>query len=326
MAAVMLANSSYAVTATDGPVVISKEITNMGVSPNDKYMFVEEVLKAAGINATLPAISRHATFESAQGKIAFTENEDGVLEGILSPEPMIFWLDTADSERNTPYFYISKDIVGAEDMIPAMRNFLYYPVDSSFIWDKSSGLQSKNPKFFLEGTSNINLKAVFRPAALIAEDKLMTFKDGKEVIVAESPNTAKGYVKGLDRFQFSITLADEDVQGEYVIKPKAANVYLYSLNGRLGYIAWKNRALVVTLGEGDATVNNVLESKPEVVVVPVDGGVNVQNAAGAKVVITNILGQTIVTQVATSDNMTVITPAGIMVVAVNGKVTKVIVK
>ena len=44
-----------------------------------------------------------------------------------------------------------------------------------------------------------------------------------------------------------------------------------------------------------------------------------QGAAGKKVVITNILGQTVANTVVTSDNATIAAPAGVVVVAIEGE-------
>lgn len=57
----------------------------------------------------------------------------------------------------------------------------------------------------------------------------------------------------------------------------------------------------------------------EVNVTAAAGAVIVKNAAGKKVAISNILGQTIATVVLTSDNETIAVPAGIVVVAVEGE-------
>lgn len=45
-----------------------------------------------------------------------------------------------------------------------------------------------------------------------------------------------------------------------VIRPiSAPNYYLYNLNGKLGFTNQVEKALVVTLGEGDATANEDVE-------------------------------------------------------------------
>ena len=56
------------------------------------------------------------------------------------------------------------------------------------------------------------------------------------------------------------------------------------------------------------------------------GVVTVQGAAGKVITVANVLGQTLANQVAASDNVTIAVPAGIVVVAVDGDATKVVVK
>jgi len=58
-----------------------------------------------------------------------------------------------------------------------------------------------------------------------------------------------------------------------------------------------------------------------------EGNVQILNAAGKRVVISNILGQTVANTVVSSDNATIAAPAGVVVVAVEGaKAVKAIVK
>ena len=49
------------------------------------------------------------------------------------------------------------------------------------------------------------------------------------------------------------------------------------------------------------------------------GTVTIQNAAGKKVAITNILGQVIATSVISSDNATISVPAGVAIISVDGE-------
>ena len=84
--------------------------------------------------------------------------------------------------------------------------------------------------------------------------------------------------------------------------------------------------MVVTVGEGIATANEAIEAEAGVQVIGGQGVVTVQGAAGKVVTVANILGQTIANQVAASDNVTIAVPAGIVVVAVDGEATKVVVK
>ena len=287
------------------------------------YSHISVIVYTNEDKTSLEAVSRHATLKNKLGSVSLQENENGILEGILAAEGLTFWLDTADSETTAPAFYISKGIAAAEDEAPAtkadeapaMRNFLFYAADSLYIFNEGSAMATTNEAYRLENTSD--LKAIFRPAALIAEDTLATVVDGKEVTLK------KGAVKP---FQFGIVLADEDVEGEYVIYSKAnPSQYLYSHNGKLGFGSDK-KAMVFTIGEGDATANEAIAAESGVQVIGGQGVVTVQGAAGKVVTVANILGQTIANQVAASDNVTIAVPAGIVVVAVEGEATKVVVK
>ena len=57
----------------------------------------------------------------------------------------------------------------------------------------------------------------------------------------------------------------------------------------------------------------------EVTVIAQQGAVRIANAAGKKVVVTNILGQTVANTVITSSDATIAAPQGVVVVAVEGE-------
>ena len=278
---------------------------------------------------TLKAVSRHATFEAVNvaGGVTMQENKNGILEGIIGADALTFWLDTADSEKATPSFYISKGIAKAETKAynDEVRNFLFTPTDSAKIYNEGSATAAVDKKYILEGTES-NLKAIFRPAALIAEDTMTTVVDGKELtVVTKDADADKAQVNGLKSFQYGIRLADKDVADEYIIQSKLNGQYLYNLNGKLGFTTKKNEALVVTLGEGDATANEAIAAE-NVAVIAGEGVVTVKGAAGKQVVVSNILGQVIANKVATSDEETIAVAAGVAVVVVDGEATKVVVK
>ncbi|MCD7913780.1 MAG: DUF6383 domain-containing protein [Tannerellaceae bacterium] len=70
--------------------------------------------------------------------------------------------------------------------------------------------------------------------------------------------------------------------------------------------------------DDDATDDEVI-AETSVVVIAGQGSVTVKNAAGKKVSISNILGQTVANTVVTSDNVTIAVPAGVVVVSVEGE-------
>ena len=105
-----------------------------------------------------------------------------------------------------------------------------------------------------------------------------------------------------------------------------------------GYLKWMNGAIVVVndinnadvynlkATDEDPTANEAIAAEANVKVIGGQGAVTVQGAAGKVITVANILGQTIANQVAASDNVTIAVPAGIVVVAVEGEATKVVVK
>ena len=80
-------------------------------------------------------------------------------------------------------------------------------------------------------------------------------------------------------------------------------------------------AQIFSLSEGDdvPTSNEAIDAESTVKVVAVNGGIQVLNAAGKTVTVTNVLGQTVASTVVSSDNATIATPAGVVVVAVEGE-------
>ena len=267
------------------------------------------------LSESLEAVARHATFNSEEGAVAVKQNKNGILEGIIG-EGMTFWLDTADIDKDFHSFYISKGN-GEEEA----RDFLYFATDSMLHWDANKADYVYNVNYALEGSyaavdgRDGDLKAIFRPATLAGIDTISTTVNGESVLVAEEEEEDV-CLGGVDNFKFYIMKASES---SYVIRPiSAPNYYLYNLNGKLGFTNQVEKALVVTLGKGDATANEDVEVAT-VKVVSGEGNVTIAGAAGKKVVISNILGQVVANTVVSSDNATIAAPQGIVVVAVEGE-------
>ena len=89
----------------------------------------------------------------------------------------------------------------------------------------------------------------------------------------------------------------------------------------------KEDALVVAIEDAEAPTANEGVEVSGVTVIAGNGNVTIAGAAGKKVVISNILGQTVANTVITSDNAAIAAPQGVVVVAVEGeKAVKAIVK
>ena len=76
---------------------------------------------------------------------------------------------------------------------------------------------------------------------------------------------------------------------------------------------------VVNKADDELATDNETIATSEVAVIAGEGQVRIANAAGKKVVITNILGQTVANTVITSDNAIIAAPQGVIVVAVEGE-------
>ena len=344
------ADGSYAMMGTDAAVSFDEDITantkvvsvnsttGTDFSTNEALLYnlsegsfasVAVKVQDNSDKTTLPAEPRHASFDNALGSINYQLNKNGITEGILSAESMIFWLDTADSKATTPYFYISKGIEVAEgEEKPAERMFMYNATDSMSIFDENSAQASFNEKYMLEGTTKEDkiAKVIFRPATIAGVDTINTVVEGKAAVVAAKENKAEEVLAGLDNFKFGICLADDAVDGEYVIYSKADNKYVYAKNGKLG-LGGKEEAMVFTLGTEVPTSNeSINNAASSVVVIGNAGSVTIQGAQGETAYVRNLLGMPLAETVVTSDNATIAVPAGIVLVTVGDETVKVVVK
>ncbi|MFV0584396.1 MAG: DUF6383 domain-containing protein [Parabacteroides gordonii] len=115
-------------------------------------------------------------------------------------------------------------------------------------------------------------------------------------------------------YDSAITVKDQKDRAE------SNDGYLKTINGVVvvtkGYS--KGEKFDLTAEHSIPTANEDLNAS-EVSVIAKEGAVVINGAAGKKVVITNVLGQTIASTVLSSDNATISAPAGVVVVAVEGE-------
>ena len=265
-------------------------------------------LEAEQLGVSLPASEGHYTFEAENGGfVSANEANEGVIAiRTEAGEDLTFWVDTTASEKVIPSFYIAKG-----------GKYLYHSQDSLDVYDKTHTSAKANPyEIFMD--DNSYAKAIFKAGELVNSDTLKTTVDNKEVLVAEKADQNKGILGGLNNFQFQI-VKPSDAEDNYVIRVNSINKYLSNFNGVLGFISDKDNAMrVIVEGQAAPTANEGV-SATEVKVVAYDGAINIKNAAGKNVVISTILGQIVASEVLTSDNATIIVPAGIAIVSVDGE-------
>ncbi|WP_455635249.1 DUF6383 domain-containing protein [Parabacteroides sp.] len=256
-----------------------------------------------------PAEEGYVYMESELGNyISMNEDRDGI---VVNENPFNLFLHVTDKDAVIPSFYISRGIEGATD-----RAFLFHPQDSVQYY-VADGKYDKKYEWALGDP-----KAIFK-AGQISEsrDTIATMIKGvrKNVAVKADDNGTFG---GLKNFKFQIVLAD-DADDMYVVRSLSgeAKRYLYAVNEKLTWTSSKSQAMKFKISEGDPTSNESIADAAEgaVKVIAGNGVVEIQGAAGKKVIVSTILGKVIAETVLTSDNATIAVPAGFITVAVEGE-------
>jgi len=124
----------------------------------------------------------------------------------------------------------------------------------------------------------------------------------------------------------TFTLANQKIQPSYASWLKMQNGCLVMSDPAESFFndakTGGDDALIFTIEEGsidDIATDNEVITTSEVTVIAGEGQVTIAGAQGKKVVITNILGQTVANTVITSDNAVIAAPQGVIVVAVEGE-------
>ena len=181
-------------------------------------------------------------------------------------------------------------------------------VDSADAWDAAHKHQVNNP-YKKEGYYKLGfINAIHRNDSLIV--------DGKRQFIGNNDDH-------IAKFQFRYVDTESK---SFVIETKGG--YLKNLGGDLVVVSNINSADVFNMTEGfegTPTANETI-SAGNVVVAGTNGAVVVKGAEGKNVIVSTILGKVVANEVVSSDNAQIATPAGIVVVSVDGESFKVVVK
>ncbi len=319
---------------TDSTFVLTDGTKKLVVSTQYKTISAEDLdarndmflVKPQSAPASYMSLPKHVRLNGADGNsIAINSKNQGVavregdeLKAAYGVEDLTFWLDTAAYDNADPFkYYITRGVKATEETA-ASRLFMYNAVDST--------VSKLNKEYYTYGTA---ARVIFRTAEVFVKDTLFvptmdaTAKiDTVSFAKGESADGLKHAVKaGINNFQFSFEFAGE-AEGQYNIvcrDAKNANPsYVHNINGVLAMGA-KEDALVVAIEDAEAPTANEGVEVSGVTVIAGNGNVTIAGAAGKKVVITNILGQTVANTVITSDNAAIAAPQGVVVVAVEGE-------
>jgi len=324
----------YDATATPAQkLVVSTQYKTISGEPltarNDMF-----IVKPQAAPASYKSLPKHVRIQAVNGDYAVVNAKNqgiAVREGDLKADAysnldFIFWLDTAHYDNAAPYtYYITKGVKADEEAgVAASRLYMWNSVDSATTKDANKEL----PYIYGTGANRV----MFRTASIMAQDTLLVPAldaaakiDTVSVAEGTSKDGLKHEVKGgVKNFQFSFEFASKDAEGEYNIVCQNANGknYVHNINGVLA-MGPKEDAGVVNVLEVSAddvvATDNETIATSEIAVIAGEGQVTIANAAGKKVVISNILGQVVTNTVIASDNAVIAAPAGVVVVAVEGE-------
>ena len=191
--------------------------------------------------------------------------------------------------------------------------------DTAIAWEDANKHGGINPYTNTEGY----VKLAFVPAKHIKDTLIINSDNNKLTVNTAAFNEAKFAFRYVDATakSFVIETADFYLTGKDAGKIKTTPGYLKWMNGVIVVVDNIKNADVYNMTEdyeGNPTANEGINAS-SVSVIAGNGVVTINGAAGKKVVITNVLGQTIANAVLSSDNATISAPAGVVVVAVEGE-------
>jgi len=150
-------------------------------------------------------------------------------------------------------------------------------------------------------------------SVMFVEAKRVATKD--TLVIASTEKALKN--DAVKPYQFKFPFVDGEEGAVYVQNEN--NKYLRIINEYVTLTDKEEEAIAVNVVTTDTPTDNEEIATSEVTVIAQNGAVRIANAEGKKVVITNILGQTVANTVITSDNATIAAPQGVVVVAVEGE-------
>ena len=285
-----------------------------GLYEQVKANYVKTYLNIEAPETSLAATESYVTIKSDLGNyITMNEDRDGIM---ASTDPATIRVIATDTEKNIPSFYITTG--WNED---GSRMFMFNPSDSVNYYVAEGSYDKK-----YQWDEEVN-KVIFKNATLSGakNDTLSTEIKGVKTLVADKADNNKKVQGGLDKFKYQIILA-EDEDNLYWIRQNGA--YLTSINGKLTFSnGTTTNAVKVYVEETSApTANESINAANNVVVAGVNGAVVVKGAEGKNVIVSTILGKVVANEVVSSDNATIVAPAGVVVVSVDGESFKVVVK
>lgn len=251
----------------------------------------------------------HAKIQSSQNvqlAISMSNANIGVLKGTedlksgtYTDENFSLWLQCVDTDTIKPLYTISTQQADVLTDDLKANNVMYY----------MNVIQNPTTLPYTQ----VNGDSVAFSPAVILEDTLYAYDLKKETIIKTSK------VAAAKALAYTYAFRETGVEDSYYVESQIApDTYLAQVNGVLTTQPMIN-ALAFSVAKASAPTANEGVTVATVKVVAGEGVVTIAGAAGKKVTLSNILGQTVATQVLSSDNATIAAPRGVVVVAVEGE-------
>ncbi|WP_279136810.1 DUF6383 domain-containing protein [Parabacteroides johnsonii] len=311
----------------EGEVILVNAAGTNKYNVNSSTLKLEEVtLATAGNNAfkvqveeapeyVLDAAGKHMSFTTVRGdNLTADKNNFAVfrkigeeLKSTYSEADFSLFIDTAQGlvqKPTEPTYYIMKGAkVGEKAALEG--NFLRVMTDS---------IDVEGYSILVNGDKKAKLAFVPAKRLEVGGDSLLVNYQNETLTKNDSVGF-KNKKAGIDQFRFKIQYTEN--ADEYLLRNN--NNYIAVLNDVIFLTDKANEAAVLSTAEVSAPTANEGVEVSEVTVIAGEGNVTVVGAAGKKVVISNILGQSVANTVITSDNATIAAPQGVVVVAVEGE-------
>lgn len=296
----------YDVKLENTPYVITKLKHDTPEDLQNDYNLIKSYLQPEQLGISLEPKEQDLAFKNSRGGYLSPDDEDNAAVIIKSEADtdVMLHLFPADVDAALPLFYITKD----------QSKFMYFAKDSADHY-------INNPAYMFDENKP---KVIFKEASLVNEDRISTTVAGQTKNVEVNAKN-DGTLGGLNNFRFQIFKWDE-ADEEYVIRCKRNAQYVQNINGLLTLTDDREEALRLVVEEQVITSNDAISVEEGVKIIAGAGQITVQGAAGEQVMITNVLGKTLVVKVLSSDSETIAVPAGAVIVKVADETVKAMVK
>lgn len=272
---------------TFGSKSVSMNINTANLEMTDKLAYV-----------TLEAVNapEYASFDNVHKRLSYNNNSL-----VMNPYTLLAEMKTVGNEIATKAGYVEDNFSLWVQKAAVVEGKQLYFISSAMM----NGTEKTNASYYLAAKDTLGGRAVFA-----YNDTIKTMKNSPALFAFKTAEDGGYYLEN---------------QSELAKPADERKPYLGSLNGFAIMQAEPSAAFIVETVSAPTPNEEITVS--EVKVVGNEGDVLIANAAGRKITLSNILGQNVGTQRASSDNFTMPATKGVILVTVEGVDTyKVIVK